>query len=86
MNKNPDTLISKIYGMYSFTRKDTRDSKTYIIFMLNIANVHSNCILRRYDLKGSRFDREVLAKNKIKAEEMPNYSNFEEFDILYKYN
>ncbi|KAL4438872.1 hypothetical protein ABPG74_016592 [Tetrahymena malaccensis] len=80
INENPDTFIIKIYGMYSFTRADTRDLKTYVIFMRNIANVPSQNILRRYDLKGSRFDREVLTKFKIQAEDLPNYTNIEEFE------
>ncbi|KAL4488388.1 hypothetical protein ABPG72_019238 [Tetrahymena utriculariae] len=79
MNENPDTFIIKIYGMYSFTRADTRDLKTYVIFMRNIANVPLENILRRYDLKGSRFDREVLTKFKIQAEDLPNYTNLIEF-------
>ncbi|EAS00927.2 phosphatidylinositol 4-phosphate 5-kinase (macronuclear) [Tetrahymena thermophila SB210] len=90
MNENPDTFIIKIYGMYSFTRADTRDLKTYVIFMRNIANVPSQNILRRYDLKGSRFDREVLTKYKIQAEDLPNYSNIEEFqnqlDMIKEFN
>lgn len=37
--EDSSSLISKIYGLYSFTRKDANDVKTYLIFMRNLANL-----------------------------------------------
>jgi len=65
--KNRDSLIAKIYGIYTFERKDIKDQSTSILLMRNIAACPRQYVLRTYDLKGSTFDREVL-KNKPDAE------------------
>lgn len=65
--KNKDSMIAKIYGVYTFERKDVKDQSITIMLMRNIAAVPRKYVLRSYDLKGSTFDREVL-KNKPDAE------------------
>ena len=60
---NKDSLIAKIYGIYTFERTDIKDQRTSILLMRNIAACPKKYVIRTYDLKGSTFDREVL-KNK----------------------
>ena len=60
---NKDSLIAKIYGIYTFERRDIKDQSTSILLMRNIAACPRQYVIRTYDLKGSTFDREVL-KNK----------------------
>lgn len=67
LKKNKDSMIAKIYGIYTFERKDIKDQSTSILLMRNIAACPRQYVLRTYDLKGSTFDREVL-KNKPDAE------------------
>ena len=57
LRKNKDSLIAKIYGVYTFSSKD---SKQHLFLMRNIASCPKEFIIRTYDLKGSTYDREVL--------------------------
>lgn len=52
--------------------------------MKNVVNVPKQLVLRKFDLKGSKFDREVLQKLNVDAAVLPNYSNFEEYYNLYE--
>lgn len=65
--KHHDSMIAKIYGIYTFERRDIKDQTTSILLMRNIAACPKKYVLRTYDLKGSTFDREVL-KNKTDIE------------------
>lgn len=68
--KHKDSLITKIYGVYTFFRKDI-DISNHVIIMRNIVNTSKRNIIVGYDLKGSTFDREVL-------KELRNYEDREE--------
>ena len=57
-----NSFIAKIYGIYTFERRDIKDQSTSILLMRNIAACPRQYVLRTYDLKGSTFDREVLRK------------------------
>ncbi|CAD8166969.1 unnamed protein product [Paramecium pentaurelia] len=60
---NPESLLNKIYGMYTFERVEKSEAKVHFLIMKNLSlGVPKNQILRTYDLKGSEYDREVLAK------------------------
>lgn len=63
LKKNKDSMIAKIYGIYTFERKDIKDQSTSVLLMRNISACPRQYVLRTYDLKGSTFDREVLKKN-----------------------
>lgn len=58
MKKHPKSLIAKIYGVYEF--KGINRSSICLILMKNIAGFCKECIVRTYDLKGSRYDRQVI--------------------------
>ncbi|CAK79462.1 unnamed protein product (macronuclear) [Paramecium tetraurelia] len=60
---NPESLLNKIYGMYTFERVEKSEAKIHFLIMKNLSlGIPRNYILRIYDLKGSEYDREVLAK------------------------
>ena len=55
----PDSLITKICGIY--TIKDLESDQSYTVYaMRNLAGCDRKFISRVYDLKGSRFDRKVI--------------------------
>ena len=60
---NPKSLITPIYGIFSFERVDIAQM-AHIILMRNITNTPKENIHSIYDLKGSSYDREVLKKQK----------------------
>ena len=66
---NPDTLIAKIYGIFKFTRLDLEESYNLII-MRNINGYPSDYVERKYDLKGSTFDREVLRSKTLRLDQL----------------
>lgn len=59
---NPDSLISKIYGLHKvifYRKKNKRQKKLYICIMNNVFN--TDCRIDfRYDLKGSTLGRQTL--------------------------
>jgi len=61
--KNRKSLITPIYGVYSFERVDIAQI-AHVIMMRNIIDGPKKYIQSIYDLKGSSYDREVLKKKK----------------------
>ncbi|CAD8088028.1 unnamed protein product [Paramecium sonneborni] len=60
---NPQSLLNKIYGLYTFERFEKSEAKVHFLIMKNLSlGIPKNYIYRTYDLKGSEYDREVLAK------------------------
>ncbi len=56
--RNPHSLLAKIYGLFTF--KGHEIQRTYhLILMKNILACSRDQIIRTYDLKGSKYDREV---------------------------
>jgi len=66
--EHPNTLISKIYGIYTFENQDL-DLKFNLILIKNICGFSKNYIERAYDLKGSSYDREVLKTGVVNSKE-----------------
>lgn len=64
---NEDSLIVKIYGVYSFSINKQSNS---ILIMRNITQCPSEYIERTFDLKGSTYDREVTASKKNKGKSL----------------
>jgi len=56
---NPRSLIAKIYAVYTFEVQNPYE-EFHLILMNNINGYPSSCVARKYDLKGSTVDREVL--------------------------
>ena len=58
---NPRTLIAKIYGAFTFASAENGENY-HIIIMKNLSGFPSSFVKRCYDMKGSRYEREVLNK------------------------
>ncbi|KAL4499043.1 hypothetical protein ABPG72_016945 [Tetrahymena utriculariae] len=64
MNQNQTSMISKIYGMYSFEAIKGDNQRINLLVMKNILSIPREYILRTYDLKGSKLGRQVLINGK----------------------
>lgn len=65
VNKNPETLISKIYGIHKvifYRKKHKMSKKLYFVIMDNVFRTR-HMIDHRYDLKGSTFGRRTIKKD-----------------------
>ncbi|CAD8084208.1 unnamed protein product [Paramecium sonneborni] len=63
---NPNTLIAKILGIYTFEGFEI--GRISMILMKNIAKINKMAITRNFDLKGSSHDREVIKSTKSSGE------------------
>jgi len=61
----PDTYIAKVLGVYTFERGDSSGEKVNLIMMKNLCGFPSRFVERTYDMKGSRFDRQVIKGEQI---------------------
>jgi len=57
--ENPDSLIAKLYGAYTFASTEIGE-KFNLIIMKNLNGIPSKYVEKAYDMKGSRYDRELL--------------------------
>jgi len=57
--ENPNSLIAKIYGIFTFERFDPYE-KYNLILMKNVSGFPSNYVERKYDLKGSKYTRVTI--------------------------
>jgi hypothetical protein len=55
IEKNPNSLLCPIYGMYGISTKN--NDKKFILVMRNLIGSFSNNIMCKYDLKGSTYKR-----------------------------
>ena len=58
MMERPDSMISKIYGLFEFQFPGA-SKPVRLVIMENIFTVNNDAILRRYDLKGSTYKRKA---------------------------
>ncbi len=58
-SKNSDSLVAKIYGLFDFNFMGAEKSLKLIV-MENLFTIGNDCILRKYDMKGSTHSRRVL--------------------------
>jgi hypothetical protein len=82
------TQITKIYGMFDFAFGNS-DKSIKLILMENLFTMNSESVLRKYDVKGSRFSRQVLKNYKeidagSKVEKILKDLDFEEIDKQIK--
>ena len=69
----PNSLIAKIYGAFTYESTEY-DCKFHLILIKNVCEFSSAYVDRTYDLKGSRYGREVL-----RGQEVTNRSNLRNF-------
>jgi hypothetical protein len=61
---NPNSLLTKIYGLFTFRGKQMQ--RTYhVILMKNIIGCNRDNVVRLYDMKGSSHDRKVIRPNRM---------------------
>jgi len=58
-SENPNSLIAKIYGIFTFERFEPYE-KYNLILMKNVSGYPSSFIERKYDLKGSKYTRQTV--------------------------
>ena len=61
LKKNPDTLITKFFGLHKLVEKNDRGQETgrsYFVIMANVFNTRER-ITERYDIKGSWYGRDT---------------------------
>ncbi|KAL4511850.1 hypothetical protein ABPG72_012695 [Tetrahymena utriculariae] len=61
-----DSLITKIYGIFTFQQQASYDRPNHIIVMRNLQAIDNRYIHRKYDLKGSTYNRYESNKRKDK--------------------
>lgn len=61
LRKNPNSLIAKIYGLFTYENSDL-NQKFNLIVMKNVSGFSRKYIRRTYDIKGSKYDRQVIRK------------------------
>jgi hypothetical protein len=59
---NPGSIMPRIFGYFEFSFTKLNAKKQYVIIMENLSPVPSDCVIRKFDLKGSTVGREVLKK------------------------
>ena len=63
-------MLAKIYGVYSIKGNQLQQT-FHLILMRNILGCNKKQIIRTYDMKGSKYDREVIkAEKKYKYNEL----------------
>jgi len=74
-NQNPNSLISKIYGAYTYVSPEL-DSRINFILIKNVCGFPFKFIERAYDIKGSRFGKARWIDNNMPP-------NFKSVGVLY---
>ncbi|EGR32350.1 phosphatidylinositol-4-phosphate 5-kinase family protein, putative [Ichthyophthirius multifiliis] len=64
LNENQTSMITKIYGLYSFQVIKGSSQMVHLLVMKNILTMPKQYILRTYDLKGSKLGRQVIDEQK----------------------
>ena len=70
----PYSLISKIYGAFTYTSQGNAD-QLHVVISKNVCGFSEDYIMRKYDIKGSSVDREVTL----------GYKKEEKFQALQKF-
>jgi len=69
----PNSLIAKVYGAITYENTDEK-LRFNLIVMKNVCGFPSKFVERVYDLKGSKYDREVLKGKDVRSrQELKNY-------------
>jgi 1-phosphatidylinositol-4-phosphate 5-kinase len=79
--ENRDTIITKTYGLFSFQRTGVNEIY-YFIVMKNINGYPSDCVERKYDLKGSTYTRSTIRPDlDISMERLKFYDTLKDLDF-----
>ena len=77
---NPNSLIAKIYGAFTFERLKPYE-KYNLIIMKNVSGLPSHCIERKYDLKGSTYGRATVKQGDPEIHQLKRYPILKDKDF-----
>jgi len=77
---NPDSIIAKIYGVFTFQARSPNE-RYHLILMRNINGMPSTFVKRKYDLKGSTSGRRAVKEKDIMIEELQYKSDLKDLDF-----
>jgi len=77
---NPDSIIAKIYGVFTFQVRSLNE-RYHLILMRNINGIPSNYVRRKYDLKGSTAGRRAVKGKDVSIEELELIPNLKDLDF-----
>ena len=78
--KNPNTLLTKIYGLFSFKLRYSQENFHFIL-MNNINHCPQACLCRKYDLKGSTVGRRTVKDDDVPRSELIKHGTLKELDF-----
>lgn len=78
---NPKSLIAKIYGVFTFRRVEPYE-RYNLILMKNMNGNASECIERKYDLKGSTYGRMAIKTGNPEMAELKYFDTLKDLDFL----
>ena len=78
---NPDSRIAKVFGLFTFERENA-GSKIHFVIMENVCNVPEKYILRRYDLKGSTYDRDALKGTEVSKDHVVQKKTLKDMNFI----
>lgn len=81
LKRNKNTQISKIFGLFDFSFKES-DKSIKLVLMENLFTINSECIMRKYDLKGSKHARKVITNYKELSLERQEKKVMKDLDFL----
>jgi len=74
--------LAKIYGLYLFEKTDPVE-KYILILMRNVNGYPTSAISRKYDLKGSTYERITIKENQnVPFEDLHKYGNLKDQDFV----
>jgi len=80
LKQNQSSLLTRIYGLFSFKISYTRE-KYHFIIMNNVNNCPKECIQRKYDLKGSTVGRRTVKNKDVPKEKLQEYDTLKDLDF-----
>lgn len=81
IHDNPKSLLAKIYGIFTFQRDNDPDP-VHLIMMRNVNGWPGNCVVRKYDLKGSTFARQVEKRKNASRDSLSPEETYKDIDFL----
>jgi len=80
LKQNHSSLLTRIYGLFSYKLSYTRE-KYHFIIMNNVNNCPKECIQRKYDLKGSTVGRKTVKDQDVPKEKLKEYDTLKDLDF-----
>lgn len=87
-NENKNSIIGRIYGIYTLIMPTGFFMQDEVIFILmkNVCDIFDDQILGKYDIKGSKLDRRVTVNVHTISNKVMKDNNFEEIERAFLLN